>query len=704
MRALGGTTMIAVYGKQGQQRARVRSFAPGWAMLIAGMLASVLAACGGDDENAGSTAPPTGPSNICTQTGAATSTFASTTATAGQTAGATVAGCTGAISSPLWTQTGGPAVALQSAKTQTIGFDAQSAGRYTFRVDFRDPAGTARSESVGIDVIAAPSATRLALRVSQSVRMGGNVSVRAWPTLTAGDAVQSISWQQIEGPAVTLDTRDQYVAFFVAPEVPRDTLIRLRATLATTRGGSASDDVLVLVERHAQAPQSDTQAVWNGDQVSRVYPYRANGPYASALVPCVYDSALRYTGGGANLCPLSQLPFLAQEVGPGPGALPSIEQVMNRLVVSHDWAGANFERFLREGDPNGDFRRMMMSVTAVVVGVQVRPSFYNPLTGAIYLDADNFWLTPEERDTVNEAPDFRAGFGSTLQYTTFWRYVRGNTSIFRFFDSRQRITRTTAELLDEAGWLLYHELGHALDFMPPSAYASLNPATSAWGNIGPRYQGRQLTSDFVTTTYPLTSAAMASLGQVRFFGVTANAQQVAYTPAQVAGFFSADLATDDYAYASQYEDAVMALEEFLMNHRLGLRRDFAVVPTPGPGATGSTIPVTWGQRGRVGELAIRPRLRAVVQQLTPWVNVTEVDRLPAPVQMRAGDSWTGNLVLPGPPPSVVRVDKPLDPLAEMALLAKAERRQGLAAGSAAGVESTGARHVHPGRKPLPAWP
>ena len=147
---------------------------------------------------------------------------------------------------------------------------------------------------------------------------------------------------------------------------------------------------------------------------------------------------------------------------------------MDRVLVSHDWLGRNFENFLRTQDAQGDFRRMLMSTTAVVLGTHVRPSFYFAGTGAIYLDADNLWLTPSERDTVSEVPDFRSDFDRDLQYSGVWRYVQNNQSIFVFFNPRSRVTRDAAYLLYDAGWLMFHELGHALDFMPPSSLRCVN--------------------------------------------------------------------------------------------------------------------------------------------------------------------------------------------------------------------------------------
>lgn len=610
-----------------------------------------LAACGGGGEG-----PPASPGATTCATGAAFEIIATPTVDVGKNAAAAVAGCRGAIADPRWEQTAGAAVKLLSDRTQTISFEATTAGSYAFQVAFRDAEGIARTQAVAIAAIGTPADTRLTLRVSQSSRMGGNVSVRAWPTLASGETLQSITWTQLEGPAVTLDTRDSHLALFVAPEVARDTPIRLRATLRTASGITDSDEALVLIERHVQAPASDADAVWRGAHVSRVHAYKTAGRYAGVLAACVYDAGLRYRGTRRNTCPLARLPFLAQDTG---GQLPSVEQVMDRVLVSHDWLGRNFEDFLRTQDIRGDFRRLLNGVTAIVLGAQFRPSFYQPVTGAIYLDGDNFWLSPEERDSVNEAPDFRSDFDADLQYSGLWRYVQNGRSIFVAFDPRSRVSRDLGYLLNESGWLMYHELGHAQDFLPPSQYGALDSALDPWGNIGPRYASQQLASDRLSSAFPLLSAPMAGLGQVKFQGVTANATQRAYTPDQVAGFFSIDRASDEYNYSTTREDLAMSLEEFLMQHRLGILRDKAIADKIAASTTSATAIVRWGQRGRVGEANIKPRVRAIVAELLPWVDPAAVDTLAPPLPMRPGESWGANLALPAPP----RAAKALDALA-----------------------------------------
>ena len=68
---------------------------------------------------------------------------------------------------------------------------------------------------------------------------------------------------------------------------------------------------------------------------------------------------------------------------------------------------------------------------------------------------------------------------------------------------------------------------------------------------------------------------------MKFFGATADATQRAYTPNDVAGFFSSDLATDEYNYSSTREDLAMTFEEFMMVHNHAWRRDVAITDNQG---------------------------------------------------------------------------------------------------------------------------
>jgi hypothetical protein len=634
------------------------------------LLASlVLAACGGDSNSTGGgtpAAPPTssGPSPTCTAPAQPLSVAVDANVPVGRVAGAVVAGCTGPLRDVVWQQTSGPALSLISARTQAISIEPTATGSYGFRVDAIDASGTARSATVTVNVTPAATPVGVVARSDQAVRMGGKASVRAWPPAAAGE---TLSWTQIAGPTVALDASDSNRIIFTAPTVANDTTLVFRVTRSGS-GAADSDDVMVLVEASPQAPADPSGNSWyafSDIHVSRTYAYKpapAN-PFASLLVSCTYNPQLQYGGPASSACALSALPFLHTTTG---GNVPTVAQIMNRVVVSHDWMGRNFEELLTASQSNTDLLRLFNGVTAIVIGAHVRPSYYYAATGAIYLDADNFWRTADERDVIDEAPDFRSDFGRDLQFGGLWRYVEGNTSIFFPWSATSRAPRDASFVLKEAAWLLYHELGHASDFVPPGLRNTLDATKGVWANIAPRYTGAtcggSLPSDQLCKSLPLTSGPMRALAQVKFSsgpvadttlinGIPYSTLRV-YSATEVAGFFAADRATDEYNYVTPQEDIAMTFEETLMVRNHSWRRDFAITDKIGAGATGSSIIVRWGQRGRVGDAAVKPRAQFVVGQLAPWVlqaDPNAVSSLPAPIAMRAGESWTANLAQPAPP-------------------------------------------------------
>ena len=146
----------------------------------------------------------------------------------------------------------------------------------------------------------------------------------------------------------------------------------------------------------------------------------------------------------------------------------------------------------------------------------------------------------------------------------------------------------------------------------------------------------------------------------------------------MADFFRVDGAGDEYNYATPREDITMLVEEFFMQKNHGIRRDVAITDKITPATTGNTLIVRWGQRGRVGEPAVRTRVDFSVRRLAPWVLTTDpnaVSNLPPPIPMRAGESWNANVELPGPLSGAERAQAqsaPFDATADRALLERAQ--------------------------------
>lgn len=556
--------------------------------------------------------------------------------------------CAGSrVEAVQWRQTAGATLELGSARSQALSVAPAAAGRYVFGVDFTDANGVSYSGQGELSATAPEGQAAAVVRGEPSVWSGGKTSLRAWVEgLAAADyPLARVRWSRVDGPDVALGDDSQWRVIFTAPTVGQDAVLRLRADVTLADGRSFSPEFSLLVQA---APAAAAAPLFDAtNPSSRVYPYLATGPHAAQLRACIYHPAL----SNANLCTLGSLTVLGQEVR---SELPTVEQVMARVLVSNDWMGRRFEAFLREQDSQGDFRRLLNATTAIVVGGRVRPAFYWSATGAIYLDADYLWQTPEERDSVSEAPDPRADYGNDLAYATLWRYVQGNKSAGARPPVLERASRDSAALIPTLGRLLYHELTHANDFLPPRTHLLLNGSLRVYEAVPANTASEQLRAQL-----PFYSQEMVSLGRVQFFGAASTAAQRSYQPADITRFFSTDRVTDDYSYslpAGQSvprEDAAMLAEEALMQLRHGVLRDFAITPQFLSGASADQ-PVSWGQRGRVGDAAIKPRVALVLAQTMPWLPAGFTDGLAAPLPLRAGLTWGQNLDQSGLAMGVVR--------------------------------------------------
>jgi len=536
------------------------------------------------------------------------------------------------ITNIVWQQTSGPQATLQSTKSKLLTFVPSALGSYDFLVTFNRN-GISTTESASVSVV--EQALPIKARLGQAALEGNKVSLRAHLDSNVNNA--DVTWQQIDGPTVSFTTGTgtaRQVIFFDAPQVTRDTLLTFSAT-TSINGDNITDNVSVLIENAADI---SANALFD-DRKANVYAYNSNSPYANVLKDCIYNNTMTSN----DTCRFSRLPLIAQDT-----QSPSIDDIMDRVVVSHDWMGDRFHEFLTNHDPHGDFKNLLRATTGVVISYDVRPSFYWAATGAIYLDPSYFWTTPEERDTINEAPDFRSSFGDDLQFEMPWRYIKDNDYASAYFAPDQRVNRSMEDGLYRLAALMYHELAHANDFFPSSIWSSLNmsdPILVAANKIGSDtgYQSDQLNS-----ALPLLGNEMRSLAAVRFSGNAATQSQRAYQPSDVAGFFSHQGAPQFYSYTSLREDYAILFDGFMMNARYGVQRDVAVTNNPsGDNVSATDYIVSWGQRGRIGDENIKPRLQYVLPRILPEFTEasTVITNLPAPTMMTVGGNWLENLTL-----------------------------------------------------------
>ena len=529
------------------------------------------------------------------------------------------------VSNISWLQTAGPNISFLGENRKVIGFDVPDVGNYSFTVSFLDSAGGNRSANYSFSANS-DSPVYINARLDHEANSQSKMSLYAYDNLPG--TLTSVNWTQVSGISATLDTTNELALFFDAPVVTSDSLLQFEVTASDDQGNTATDVVNILLEPETIHPDSHfNSGRFEANSLADVYAYNRNSPYASELEECIYSNTT------TDYCTLGKLPFLGSQ-----NANPSIDQVMDRLLVTHDWMGERFRTFLQEIDVNNDVKNLLGATTSIVISYDIRPSFFWAGTGAIYIDARYFWVTPQERDTLNGAPDFRSNFDQDLQFRDPWRIVKDNDYAFSIPSRESRGERSLDDSKFFALRLLYHELAHANDFFPPREWGNTNSSQFAFSFSN----ANEIDSTGLENAHVLNSEEMYSLGGVMFHGNVATQEQAAYTPAQVSDFFFPYEATNTYNYSTPREDYAMLAEEYLMGYRHGVLYDQGI-----SGLAPDYI-ISTAERGRVGHAHITPRAEYVISRILPSIDVQSASAtLAAPVQLESGISWWDALVAPG---------------------------------------------------------
>ena len=541
-----------------------------------------------------------------------------------------------------WRQTAGSYLEFYAKDSKVIGFTPTEAGSYTIDVDYVVDylAGTSIN-TISHTFNVGDGLSQLTVRLGHAVVEGNGVSLISYVSDELdGSQIDKSSWRwtQTQGPNVTfteLSTNGQGSVFFDAPVVDEDTILKFSLT-GEIDGVSYTDDIAILVEdSEISVPLSNAPFT---NRIADVFLYNSTSPAGQRLVECVYSNSTEYDD-----CTFGESPLIAQVT-----TTPTVNDIMDRVIVSHRWMGDQFKKFLETYDTNDDFKNLLRATTAVVISYDVRPSFYSPTLGAIYLDPDDLWETPAQRDTINQAPDYRAGFGAELQFEMPWRYVKDNDYAYYYYPLRNRMSRTLEDSKYSFASLLYHELAHANDFFPSTRWLSYSNSTTIYDAVVEVYNAQQIESDFLQNNYPLDpfyasggQNELTKLAQVRFQDPNlVTQQQIDYTMTDVANMFKTEGAPQFYSYSSTREDLAILFDGFMMHARYGVSRDVAV-------SDQDYSDIVWGQRDRIGESWIKPRVSFVATRVLPEFSsaATVVQNMAPPTALQDGKTWRDSVVI-----------------------------------------------------------
>ncbi len=391
-------------------------------------------------------------------------------------------------------------------------------------------------------------------------------------------------------------------------------------SLTACGGGSSSD------------PSNPNDMPLSRPDSSSLHVYEANTEYEDVIIDCALAEEI------ANSCLLATLPLLIEET-----ATPSVDDIMQRVIVSDDWMGQRLREVLNTMPD--EVLQLFSAVTSVVIDRDIRPSFYTALSSTIFIDPAFLWLTVAEKITISQAPDFRSGFDDELAFVSLSRNVIGNNHAWDYYplDDMQERTINDVRLLFAS--LILHELAHANDFFPPTESPFLDQNQTAYEAVV-SLNGDRI-SDELTSSDPLTSTLMFNLAEVMYLGETATNALKAVTAAEVGDAMEFDGAADDYGYSSQFEDVAMLFGEAMMKYLFDVDRDIAYTNRPGDNAFCEDYIVAWGVRRRIGDDNVKYRAQFVVESIYPGEDFSLFfQNLSYPEPMRLGDDWCENIFLP----------------------------------------------------------
>ncbi len=360
------------------------------------------------------------------------------------------------------------------------------------------------------------------------------------------------------------------------------------------------------------------------------FPYNPDSPYKQALTECVNVDDVNFS------CGLDKLPLIGQI-----HKNPTEDNIMDRVLVSHQWMGLRFQEVLKVLPD--DIKTLFKPVTMIVIGSEIRPSYYWTGTAAIYLDPDDLWLKNDEKATISQQQDSRANYGKNLSFVFLWRSVKDNDYAWRYYSLTGNEERELKEILYTLANLLYHELTHANDFVPPDQLPSLSREQSVFEAI--------LKNDWLSNRlyldHPLSSKQLESIAQVLYGGEEATEEEKNYAADYVGALFNNDSANHLYSYYTRREDFALLFQAALMKKHFDIDIDIAFTNKPdSEEAPCDKYLVAWGERNRIGHVLVKNRSQFVVENILPdydWSSFFE--NMESEKQMATNQSWCDNLAL-----------------------------------------------------------
>lgn len=335
-----------------------------------------------------------------------------------------------------------------------------------------------------------------------------------------------------------------------------------------------------------------------------VVQFRSDSPYANVLKECAFADE-------DSLCTNAVLPYIGQD-----HPNPTINNILNRVLVSHQWMGVRFAQLLNQMPK--ETLALFRSVTVITIGSEVRPSSFSSFRGSIRLDPSYLWLTLSEKQTISTVPDFRSGFGADLQFLHRWSYMINNERAYSFFSLTDDSERTLNDIVLRTSGLLFHELAHANDYVNPAFFDDISLAETP-RDLREKFADRrvsQLLYDDMSLS--VQTSWLFALASVRYRDDAPDDDLLAFTAESVGGVMGNEGKTNFYSYSTIREDMANLFESAMMKKHYDVELYSAFVEKPigyPDDYSVNDLIVGWGERNRLASPLVAPRAKYVIDKV-----------------------------------------------------------------------------------------
>lgn len=347
--------------------------------------------------------------------------------------------------------------------------------------------------------------------------------------------------------------------------------------------------------------------------------YSTDSPYREALGACFESMGLDFR------CSFADTPLLGLE-----SEEITIAQIMARVGVSHPWMGARFEEVLRDLPP--DTLALFKPLKAIMIGSSIRPASYSASDGLMFFDPAYLWLSVDEKLTIDPADDYRVVFSEPLAFRAVHRYVIDGGPAYTLPSLTSDETREYEDMVLIAIRVLFHELGHANDFLSPENFPENTGEPYVW-----QFSFDDLISNDLQNIYPLENDVLRDIAQVMYVGRSPSDEQIALTAEEIGNEFSSSGALFSYSFTHMVEDLAMLFEASLMKYYFGADYEVAFTSVPeNPDLCNGGL-VGWGQRYRLGDENVSVRAKYITERAMPHVDFGDFFETLAEPEAISGD-------------------------------------------------------------------